>query len=273
MGQTLRVGGLDLARGPPFKNPCLKRLCDCFSFFFLSLFFFTAAIDCFSKRVKVLSMIPNLSKHTMREWSNFTVYESSDDQCLPKQWYKCVLSASRFTNLNFTFSSHCSIVPLMLHTHIHLVLNYWYIPLSIKALRHIGIKYSVKQNFVQFTKTNPYFCPWLYHIAYLPFLILKYVRKVCHNSILCNSSQEVRERSLVFLPRKFTGGISRGDYLTFTYGGELLYLSIFLLWSPPNNFVQQCCLYHVNLNHNAFKSSSGELAATVSCTNNAEHLH
>ena len=39
--------------------------------------------------------------------------------------------------------------------------------------------------------------------------------------------------------RKFKGGISRGSHLAITYGGDLLYLWMFLLLSPPSNFVQR----------------------------------
>ena len=51
----------------------------------------------------------------------------------------------------------------------------------------------------------------------------------------------------LFTPRKFKEGICCGGHLAVTYGGELLYLRIFLKLNPPSNFVS--CLSCVDLNH------------------------
>ena len=56
------------------------------------------------------------------------------------------------------------------------------------------------------------------------------------NVRLVRGSHRIRDASH---PRKFKRGICCGGHLAITYGGELLYLQIFLLLSPPSNFVER----------------------------------
>ena len=67
------------------------------------------------------------------------------------------------------------------------------------------------------------------------------------NNILIKKSQKIQLSDLkcailnkyAFESRKFKGGICCCGHLAVTYGGELLYLWIFSLLSPPNNFVER----------------------------------
>ena len=55
--------------------------------------------------------------------------------------------------------------------------------------------------------------------------------------IMCLMSRKFSIKH-AFKSRKFKGGICCGSHLAITYGGQLLYLWIFLWLSPPNNFVK-----------------------------------
>ena len=74
-----------------------------------------------------------------------------------------------------------------------------------------------------------------------------------------------------YCSRKFKGGICCGGHLAVTYGGELLYLPIFLQLSPPNKFAERELPFQRGLKSRTnIDYSAVNHMVTIMCTNHAE---